>query len=327
MNHMSILAQDFHYLPHDIKTKLGAVNLLRRGYKASIVCRKYHISKASLSRWNRLYDGNAESLIPKSHKPHSCHPNSHTTIEITWIINYMRRNPHISVLELYGKLRTNKGYSRHPLSLYRVMKRLGFLKKTTVKKNTYQPKPYHTPTNLGVKWQLDVKHVPKSCLASSILPDLKFYQYTVIDEASRERFIYHYDELSSYNSIDFITRAFNYYGYLPITIQTDNGFEFTHNTKTDKIHPFTLFLRNNAIYHQLIRPFTPRHNCKVERSHRNDNQRFYSTLNFYSLDDLRTQAKRYLIRSNKIPMSVLNYLSPIQKRNVLLSSLYSVSHH
>jgi transposase InsO family protein len=316
---MSIVAQDIRYLPHDVKTKLGALNLLSKGYKASTVCRKYHISKASLSRWKRLYDGTAESLIPKSHRPHSPHPNSHTDIEIYWITNYMRRNPYISVFELYGKLRTNRGYTRHPLSLYRVMKRLGYFKKTKPKKKPYIPKHYDTPTHLGVKWQLDVKFVPKSCAATSILPDIKFYQYTIIEEASRERFIYHYDELSSYNSVDFVVRAFNYFGYHPITIQTDNGFEFTHNTKTDKIHPLTLFLRNNGIYHQLIRPFTPRHNGKVERSHRNDNQRFYSTLTFYSLDDLRIQAKRYLNRSNNIPMSVLNYLSPIQKRNELLS--------
>jgi len=324
---MSIVSQDIRYLPHELKTKLGAVNLLRRGYKASFVCRKYHVSKASLSRWNRAYDGTKESLIPKSHKPLTPHPNSHTETEITWINNYIRRNPNISVLELYGKLRVNRGYCRHPLSLYRVMRRLGYFKKTISKKKPYKSKPYHTPTNLGAKWQLDVKHVPAYCKSSLLLSDTKFYQYTVIDEASRERFIYHYDELSANNSVDFTIRAFNYFGYQPLTIQTDNGFEFTHPMITDRVHPFTLLLRRNGIYHKLIRPFTPRHNGKVERSHRNDNQRFYSSLKFFSLDDLRTQAKRYLNRSNNIPMSVLNFLSPIQKRNELLFSLNSVSHH
>ena len=316
---MSIVSHEVRYLPHELKTKLSAVSLYRNGFSSYDVCRRYHISKASLSRWNRAYDGTKESLIPKSHKPLTPHPNSHTEIEISWINNYMRRNPDISVLELYGKLRVNRGYSRHPLSLYRVMRRLGYFKKAISKKKPYKPKPYKTPTNLGVKWQLDVKHVPIYCKSSLLLPDTKFYQYTVIDEASRERFIYHYDELSSHNSIDFFFRSANYFGYLPLIIQTDNGFEFTHTNRTDKTHLFTQTLRKHNIFHQLIRPFTPRHNGKVERSHRNDNQRFYSTLKFYSLDDLRTQAKRYLNRSNNIPMSVLNYLSPIQKRNELLS--------
>ena len=46
------------------------------------------------------------------------------------------------------------------------------------------------------------------------------------------------------------------------------------------------FCINNNIYHHKIRPRTPRHNGKVERSHRNDNERFYSFLSFYSLEDL-----------------------------------------
>ena len=74
-----------------------------------------------------------------------------------------------------------------------------------------------------------------------------------------------------------------------------------------------------GIYHHKIRPRTPRHNGKVERSHRNDNERFYSFLTFYSLEDLINQGKRYLKRSNNIPMQVLNYLTPIEMRNKLLN--------
>ena len=68
-----------------------------------------------------------------------------------------------------------------------------------------------------------------------------------------------------------------------------------------------------------IRPRTPRHNGKVERSHRNDNERFYSFLSFYSLEDLIKQGTQYLKRSNNIPMQVLNYLTPIEMRQKLLT--------
>ena len=70
-----------------------------------------------------------------------------------------------------------------------------------------------------------------------------------------------------------------------------------------------------GIEHKLIKPYTPRHNGKVERSHRNDQQRFYSSLSFYSLDDLQVQMKAYLKRSNNIPSSSLNLLSPLKKEN------------
>lgn len=46
----------------------------------------------------------------------------------------------------------------------------------------------------------------------------------------------------------------------------------------------------------------------------NKNERFYSYLRFYSLEYLRKQGKTYLKRSNNIPMAVLNYLTPKEKR-------------
>ena len=55
----------------------------------------------------------------------------------------------------------------------------------------------------------------------------------------------------------------------------------------------------------------------MERSHRNDNERFYSYLKFYSLEDLREQGKRYLKRSNNIPMAVLGYITKKEKREKL----------
>ena len=143
----------------------------------------------------------------------------------------------------------------------------------------------------------------------------KFYQDTIIDEASRERFIYPYQEQSSYSTIDFVKRAIVYFGYQPKIIQTDNGQEFTYTMKADRTHPLDTLLNQLNITHQLIRPRTPRHNGKVERSHRNDQNRFYNFLSFYSYDDLKKQTKPYLKRSNNIPMQVLGWLSPLEMRN------------
>lgn len=306
-------AQNKRYLPHELTTKIKAVQLYRREKDISFVCRRYHISKASLMRWNKLYDGTKESLLPKSHRPHSIHPNAHTEQELTWIRNYHRRNPNISICELYGKLRQDKAYSRHPGSLYRVFIRLGYRKKVeSTKKKSKHTGHYDTPTELGKKWQMDVKFVPATCYVGAY--DEKFYQYTMLEEASRERFIYAYKENSSFSTIDFVKRAIIYFGYAPNVIQTDNGGEFTHTQKTDRIHPVDVLLNRLCIFHKLIRPRTPWHNGKVERSHRNDQERFYNFLKFYSFDDLQLQLKRYLKRSNNIPMAVLGWKSPIQKR-------------
>ena len=304
------------YLPHEITTKINSVNLYRQTKDIGFVCRRYHISKASLMRWNKQYDGTKESLLAKSHRPHKQHPCAHTEQELKWIRDYHKRNPNISVCELYGKLREEKAYSRHPGSLYRVFVRLGYRKKveSTKKKSKHNGK-YDTPKELGIKWQMDVKYVPSACYVGT--DGDRFFQYTVIEEASRKRFIFAYKEQSSYSSVDFFKRAILFFGYAPEIVQTDNGSEFTHTQKTTRIHPFDVFCSEIHVQHKTIRPRTPWHNGKVERSHRNDQQRFYNFLKFYSFEDLQMQMKRYLYRSNNIPMSVLGWMSPNQMHKKL----------
>ena len=317
---MSSVAQESkkckRYLPHEVTTKVHSVELYRQTKDVGFVCRRYHISKASLMRWNRQYDGTKESLQPKSHRPHTPHPNEHTEKELRWIRNYYRRNPGITVCEMYGKLCQEKGYTRHPGSLYRVFVKLGYREKaTSTKEKSKHLGHYDTPTELGKKWQMDVKYVPSVCYVGT--DGEKFYQYTMIEEASRERFIYPYRENSSYSTVDFVQRAILYFGYAPDIIQTDNGGEFTHAQKTNRIHPLDVLCSRLHIRHKTIRPRTPWHNGKVERSHRNDQERFYNHLSFYSYEDLKIQMKRYLRRSNRIPMSVLGWKTPIQKRQEL----------
>ena len=82
------------------------------------------------------------------------------------------------------------------------------------------------------------------------------------------------------------------------------------------MHPLDELLSELGIKHHKIRPRTPQHNGKVERSHRNDNERFYS----YSLEDLKKQGERYLKRSHNIPMAILGYLTPNEKRAELEES-------
>ena len=309
------------YLPHDLQTKIHAVEMYRNCEDIEYTCRKYHISRYSLWRWIKKYDGTKESLKDKSHKPKRRHPNAHTNQEIRWIRNYVRRNPRITLCELWVKLKRKKLYTRKITSLYRVMKRLNIkfyegmnIKNTSKKKHN---KKYETPKNIGEKWQIDAKYVPNECKVN--LPaDKRYYQYTCIDEASRERFLCWYEELTPANTVDFVKRCIKYYGYKPKTIQTDNGTEFGYNqAKIKKEHPMDTLLKSLEINHYKIRPRTPEHNGKVERSHRNDNERFYSYLKFYSFEDLQEQGARYLKRSNNIPMAVLGYLTPKEKRDEL----------
>lgn len=313
------------YFPHDIKTRENAVKTYLNNKDIEYTCRKYHISRYSLWRWVKKYDGTRESLEDKSHKPKRRHPKAHTNQEIKWIRNYVKRNPKITLNELWYKLKIEKGYSRKMSSLYRVMKRLNIrfyegieIKNTSKRK---QDKKYETPEKIGEKWQIDVKYVPNECKVK--LPsDKRYYQYTCIDEASRERYLYWYEEHTPMNTVDFVNKCIKYYGYKPKTIQTDNGTEFSYNqAKIKKEHPLDTLLKKLEIRHYRIRPRTPEHNGKVERSHRNDNERFYRYLKFYSLEDLLKQGKAYVKRTNNIPMAVLGYLTPKEKREEIEASI------
>lgn len=291
--------------------KLCAINLLGKLPKLKI-CMRYHINISTFNRWLRQYDGTKESLANKSHRPISPHPNCHTAEEIKHIKDLIKRNPNIGLNELYGKLRQNYAYTRNPVSLFRFLKKHNMYDQ--VKKEPYKPKTYDTPLFPGEKWQMDVKYVPSECKATCLSGSNNYYQYTMIDECTRERFIYAYEEQCASSTVDFVMRAILYFGYKPKVIQTDNGQEFTYITHTKRKHLFDSFCEKYKIIHKLIKPRTPRHNGKVERSHRNDNERFYKYLKFHSLEDLQKQMKAYLERSNNIPSRVLGWLSPVEYR-------------
>ena len=299
------------------KEKYRILNLLQK-YDKEFISERYHISVRTLYRWKSKFDGTVSSLDNKSSRPLTLHPNAHTFAEIQNIYALLRRNPYIGLNELYGKLRLNYGYTRNPVSLYRFLKKNGYYTNRSVRK-PYKPKPYITPLYVGEKMQLDVKYVPYECFTVRSDHSVRFYQYTIIDEATRERFIYPYKECNGNTTVDFLTRAFKYFGYIPRVIQTDNGSEFTYTMQTDKIHILDRFCIKYGIEHKLIRPRTPRHNGKVERSHRNDNERFYRYFKFYSFDDLRKQMLSYLKRSNNIPVTSLKWLTPIEKRKELFA--------
>ena len=281
-------------------------------YGVGRASRKYNRARSYIYFWKARWDGTVQSLACQSRRPHH-HPNEHTPEELKLIRDMRRRNPHMGLPELWCRLR-KRGYTRRPESLFRVLRRLG-LSSTMPKKEPYKPKPYEQMTYPGQRVQVDVKVVPRACITD---PTLHLFQYTAIDEFSRLRFLWAYEEQSTYSSADFLKRLVKWYRRRGITVecvQTDNGFEFTNRFSHSKRDLHTLFEKTAAelnIRHKLIRPYTPRHNGKVERSHREDQRRFYDSHRFFSLNDFAAQLAVHNARSNKSPMRPLHWISPIQ---------------
>ena len=302
-------------------------NIIQRlKYKESVVkfSYKYGVTKTSIKysecrrtiyRWRKKYEGSLESLKDKSRKPHY-HPNQHTKEEIKLIKNYKNRNKDTGLVVLWIKLR-KVGYTRSITSLYRVMQRIGIYRKAPSKKKEYEPKPYEEMRYPGERVQVDVKYVPAKSLTKEVREkEGRYYQYTAIDEYTRKRVLWASKEQSTSASTEFIKVIMKKFPFKIECIQTDNGFEFTNRLNWQGTKKKTMFeskLEELGIKHKLIKPKTPRHNGKVERSHRKDQERFYYNKVFCSFEDFKNRLKYWEKEYNNFPMKPLNWLSPNEK--------------
>ena len=177
----------------------------------------------------------------------------------------------------------------------------------------------------GQKVQIDVKYVPSVCLVGEAAEDAKecggyYYQYTLLLMNTAVFVIWRLSrKKDTYTSTVFLKHVVEKFPYAIECVQTDNGFEFTNEMGEQQEKLPTLFektLEQLGIKHKKIRPFTPRHNGKVERSHRKDNEEFYASHRFYSFDDFAKQLAVRQRQYNNFPMRPLNWKSP---RDILFS--------
>ena len=296
-----------------------AVITYAKKYGVTKAANKYNVNRQYIYRWKKRYDGTLESLNDRSHRPNH-HPNQHTEAELKLIADMRKRNMHTGLVVFWVKLR-QRGYTRSITGLYRVLMRTG-MKTAKLPNPKYTPKPYEQMKYPGQRVQIDVKYVPASCLTCEA-EGQKFFQYTAIDEYSRYRYLEAFEEQNSYSSAVFLEHLIKAFPFEIECVQTDNGQEFTKRLSNAKDPTPTLFeasLKQRGIRHKLIKPYTPRHNGKVERSHRKDNEYFYASHKFYSFDDFKKQLAVHNRKYNRFPMRPLGWKAPIDYVNAFTKS-------
>jgi transposase InsO family protein len=283
---------------------------LKKGKSAA--ARQYGVSLSSVKRWCKRYDGSWKSLRERSHRPHS-HPKRHTKEEEALILRAFKKYLRYGWDGVWEEAKEN-GYMRSRSGLIYAAKRMGLGCATKKKKPTRIQRRYPELLIPGEKVQIDVKEVPYNCLYGSAKRDGKhFYQWTGIDECTRIRFVYAFEDHTPENTVKFFKKLQKAFPFLIQTVQTDNGTEFTYKyISEDKDCPFDTLLQELKIRHVLIPPRTPWHNGKVERSHRNDQRYFYDWEKFSNVEELNQKLSQHLIWSNNKPMRTLNYKSPVQ---------------
>lgn len=202
------------------------------------------------------------------------------------LINIHDQEPGLLRIQILAKLMAVKSDDVPTMSwLVRSKKRMGLNRKKRQKTNEHTTR-YEIP--IPGYLQIDTKIVDKDGATGE-----KLIQFTAIDECSRVRYLEGALFKSAGAATGFLRRAVKFYEGIGVNVlraQTDHGTEFTlpENEMTLASYArgdtrdalFDLECEKLGIKHRLIKVRTPELNGKVERSHRTDNERFYSRFRF-----------------------------------------------
>ena len=278
----------------------------RNATEASI---RYKVSRKTLYKWLKRYDGTLQSLVERSRRSHRS-PRAHTAEEVRQIRRLAKKHRWEDLILAYQEMQEKYGYTRSYGGLKRIVAKLKDVKGNKKRKRR-KNKPYQRAEYPGQKVQVDVKFVPSEC----VVDGRKYYQFTAVDECTRWTYRQMYDEHSTYSAEKFLIELIQRCPFPIRQIQTDNGTEFTKALISNNPNDKSLFeskLEENDILYHRIRIATPRHNGKVERQHRIDQQRFYNHLRMFSLEDGRKQLAVYQEKSNEYIKHCLGLRSPNQ---------------
>lgn len=280
---------------------------------------KFGISQRTLRDWrNRFNLFGIEGLRNKSTAPKNIwNKKDKDRVLEKEVLRLCKEEPGLNRLQIIGKLIFADTSEIATLSwLKRTKRRLGLTRKKRIKNNIHKTR-YEIPIPGAL--QIDTKYV----LSES---GEYLYQFTAIDECTRVRFLGGSSSKGAEAARKFLVEAIKYYESLGVKVwrvQTDNGTEFTLPRSewvvssfikgfTPK-HIFTMECECNGIKHRLITVASPELNGKVERSHRIDEERFYSRFKFKSSYDLDHALKNIWMPeyNERRPHGSLGYSTPM----------------
>lgn len=289
--------------------RLRWVQMVESGTKLKDVIRIFPNSGRTLKRWLKEYrDKGEEGLIPKSTRPKTNPKESRIQLKEKVIL--LRKKTKLCALKLKWKL-AKEGITIHERTIGKILKSENLVRKYRVKKIKY--KYIKAERKPGELVEIDVKYVPGR------LAGKRYFQYTAIDTASRWRYLKIYDEFTSYHSVCFLKEVIDNFKYKIQAIKTDNGQIFTNyylgtNKRSDvlvkTLHGLDIFCTEHNIIHYLIDPGKPAQNGTVERSHREDQEKFYEKHKFRSVADLQNKLKIWNEYYNNLEHCGLNGKTP-----------------
>lgn len=283
--------------------------IVRKEVKLIEVVKVCPHSKRSLERWVAAYKKKGEAgLEPRSTEPKT--QEKETPIWIKEKIIEIRGTTKKCALKIHWQLE-KAGILIHERTIGKILKKEGLVRKYRVRKIKY--KYIRAERQPGELVEIDVKYVPGT------VAGMRYFQYTAIDTASRWRYLKVYDEQTNFHSILFLREVLEKFKRKIQAIKTDNGSIFTNyytgmtkrsDLTVKTVHALDMFCREHDIIHYLIDPGKPAQNGTVERSHREDQEKFYDQNKFKSFSDLQEKLKLWNDYYNDLEHCGLNGKTP-----------------
>lgn len=265
--------------------------------------------KRSLERWIAEYRKNGErGLEPRSTEPKRYR--NETAIRIKERVIEIRKKTKKCAKKIHWQLE-KEGIYLHERTVGKILKKEKLVRKYRIKKIQY--KYIRAERKPGELIEIDVKYVPGRVAGK------RYFQYTAIDTASRWRYMEVYEEQSGWSSRLFLKEAMIRFPHKIQAVKTDNGAIFTNryngtyrrlDLMPKGVHVLDQFCSENNIIHYLIDPGKPAQNGTVERSHREDQEKFYEQNIFKDFKDLKKKLKRWNMYYNDLEHCGLNGKSP-----------------
>lgn len=266
-------------------------------------------SQRSLERWLMLFKKYGEAgLEPKSTEPKT-QPNE-TPLWIKERVIEIRKTTKKCARKIHWQME-KEGLAIDTRTIGKILKKKGLTRKYRVKKIKYKYiKAVRKP---GELLEIDIKYVPGK------IANKRYFQFTAVDTASRWRYLRIYEEESSYHSLLFLKEVIEKFEHKIQAVKTDNGSMFTNrylgsykrsDLSSRNLHAFDQICAENGIIHYLIDPSKPAQNGTVERSYREDQEKFYDRNNFKNLKDLQNKLIQWNIYYNNLEHCGLNGKTP-----------------
>lgn len=172
-------------------------------------------------------------------------------------------------------------------------------------KSRYEPLKGTYP---GEFVQIDVKYVPLECIGFKSSYQ-RYYQITAINLYSRKRVLKLVKENSTYEISKMLVRLENDFRFKIKQYRqtTEESFVMIESKRS---HCLERVIESLRIEYIRTRPYSPWQNGVVERSHKIDNELFYSRRRFKSEEEIYKSFKRYSARTNNIARRILGFKTP-----------------